>query len=78
MQSTIVMLVSTEEMRGKTLGVITLAIGSGPLGSLMIGAIATSTDVLFAIRFNAILGLSILLIVVLLLPPIHKKITQMV
>ena len=78
MQSTIVMLVSTEEMRGKTLGVITLAIGSGPLGSLMIGAIATSTDVLFAIRFNAILGLSILLIVVLLLPTIHKKITQMV
>ena len=78
MQSTIVMLVSTEEMRGKALGVITLAIGSGPLGSLMIGAIATSTDALIAIRFNAILGLCTMLIVVLLLPTIHKKITQAV
>tara|TARA_B100001123_G_scaffold158381_2_gene183139 strand:+ start:3715 stop:4998 length:1284 start_codon:yes stop_codon:yes gene_type:complete len=76
MQSTIIMLVSTEEMRGKTLGVITLAIGSGPLGSLMIGAIATSTDSLFAIRFNSILGLTTMLIVVLLLPAIHKKITR--
>ena len=40
MQSLIVMLVSREEMRGRALGVISLAIGTGPLGLLMTGAVA--------------------------------------
>ena len=38
MQSTIVLLVSKPEIRGRALGVVTLAIGAGPIGALTVGA----------------------------------------
>jgi MFS family permease len=57
MQSTIVMLVAREEMRGRALGVITLAIGAGPLGSLMVGALASATSPTLAITMIASAGL---------------------
>ena len=46
LQPTIVMLVAREEMRGTALGVISLAIGVGPLGALLVGAVASATSAL--------------------------------
>ena len=55
-------------MRGRALGVISLAIGAGPLGALMIGAIASMHSTPFAIGFDAVLGIVLLSSVALLMP----------
>ena len=73
MQSTIVMLVAKEEIRGRALGIVSLAIGAGPLGSLFLGAIASAISPVFALRLNALLGLILLALVWLLLPSITDR-----
>ena len=57
MQSTIVVISAKEEMRGRALGVISLAIGAGPIGALMIGALAEATTPATAVAIFAIVGL---------------------
>ena len=61
-------------MRGRALGILTLAIGAGPLGSLMVGGIASATSVTFAIGLNAVLGLIFLALVAALMPTLIRKI----
>ena len=73
MQSTLVMLRSREEMRGRALGVISLAIGAGPLGALMVGAIASMSSTPFAIGFDAVLGIVSLSLVALLMPSLWRQ-----
>lgn len=68
MQSTLVMLAAREDMRGRALGVLSLAIGTGPLGSLLIGATASAVHPVFAIRMNALLGLVALACIMLWMP----------
>ena len=72
MQSAIVMLRARDEMRGRALGVISLAIGAGPLGALMIGAIAGMSSASFAIGIHAALGITSLSLVVLLMPSLWR------
>ena len=74
MQATIVMLVSREEMRGRALGVISVAIGAGPLGALMIGVFATAWGATSAIAVLAILGMVSLSLVALLMPSLRQRI----
>ena len=57
MQSTIVVISAKEEMRGRALGVISLAIGAGPIGALMIGALAEATTPATAVAIFASVGL---------------------
>jgi predicted MFS family arabinose efflux permease len=52
-QSTILLRNSSDEMRGRTMGVLTLAIGVGPFGSLEIGALAQAFGAPGAILLNA-------------------------
>jgi MFS family permease len=73
MQSAIVLLAAGEEMRGRALGVISLAIGAGPLGSLLIGAMASAVSPVFAIRMHALLGIILLAGIVLLMPTIMDR-----
>ena len=73
MQSTLVMLRSREEMRGRALGVISLAIGAGPLGALMVGAIASMSSTPFAIGIDAVLGIVLLSSVALLMPSLWRQ-----
>ena len=73
MQSTIVMLRARNEMRGRALGVITLAIGAGPLGALMIGTIARISGALFAVGIHAVLGIASLSLVALLMPKLWRQ-----
>jgi len=68
MQSTLVMLAAREEMRGRALGVLSIAIGTGPLGSLLVGAMASAVHPVFAIRMNALLGIVLLACIMLLMP----------
>lgn len=73
MQSTLVMLRATEEMRGRALGVISLAIGAGPIGALMIGAIAAMSSTPFAIGVDAVLGIVSLSLIAVLMPSLWRQ-----
>ena len=57
MQATIILLVARDDMRGRGLGIITLAIGAGPIGALMIGAVAERMGAPIALTINAVLGI---------------------
>ena len=64
MQATLIMILSSEDVRGKVIGVITLIIGIGPFGTLSVGAVADIIDASFALGFNAILGIGLLIFIV--------------
>ena len=76
MQSTITLLVSKTDMRGRALGIISLAIGSGPFGMILLGWLATSHSPTFAIFVNASLGLIMICLIGILMPSLVKKIQQ--
>ena len=73
MQPTLVMLLARADMRGKALGVITLAIGVGPVGALFIGGVAESAGPSFAIGLNAAIGLVCLVFIAALLPSLWRR-----
>ena len=74
MQATIVMLVARKDMRGRALGVISLAIGSMPLGMLMTGTVASATSPSFAVGLNAAVGLGLVVLVGSLMPSLRRPI----
>ena len=74
MQSTIVMLVAPEEMRGRALGVVTLAIGAGPIGSLIVGGIADVWGAPFALGLHAAVGLVSIGLVSLMMPVLRRRV----
>ena len=76
MQATIILLVARDDMRGRGLGIITLAIGAGPIGALMIGAVADATSAPTAMTINAVLGLITVGLVGLLAPSLRGRMTS--
>lgn len=73
MQSTVVMIVSKASMRGKSLGVVSLAIGTSPAGSLIVGALAERVGAPVAITIIATLSLGLLFVIGLLMPSIRAQ-----
>ncbi len=71
MQSTIVVMSASDEMRGRALGVISLAIGAGPVGALLIGALAEATSPAAGIGMFAVVGILSLGAVSLLMPELR-------
>lgn len=76
MQSTIVVITASDEMRGRALGVISLAIGAGPIGALLIGLVAEFTSPSTAIMMFASLGVITVGSVALLMPELRGRMTQ--
>jgi MFS family permease len=76
MQSTIIMLTAREEMRGRALGVLSLAIGTGPFGSLLMGVTASAIHPVFTIRLSALLGIVSLAFIMMVLMPAFTDRTQ--
>jgi len=76
MQSTIAMLATPPQMRGRMMGLLSVFIGAGtPLGTLEMGAIATvSTQ--WAIFGNATAGLILLLPIIIMSPLVWRPVTQ--
>ena len=74
MQSTIVLLVSKPELRGRALGVVTIAIGAGPIGSLIIGAVSEWIGSSNALMINSILGFVLVAASGMLMPSIRGQI----
>ena len=73
MQASITMIVAQEEMRGKALGVVSLAIGAGPFGVLLMGAVANLTGISLALELNAVVGLVCVGLVGLLMPALRQR-----
>jgi MFS family permease len=76
MQATIVVLSAKEEMRGRALGVISLAIGAGPIGALIIGAIADVASPETAIMILTSIGFVTVGLVGILMPKLRGQIVQ--
>ena len=74
MQASMTMIVAREDMRGKALGVVSLAIGAGPFGALLIGATASLLGPGLALGVNAVVGGICVLLVSLLLPSLTRPI----
>ena len=73
MQSTIILLAAREDMRGRALGVLSLAIGTGPFGSLLMGATASAIHPVFTIRMSALLGIVSLAFIMVLMPGLTER-----
>ena len=74
MQSTIVVLIAPEEMRGRALGVVTLAVGAAPIGSLIVGGIATARGAPFALGILGGIGLTSIGLVSLTMPVLRRRV----
>ena len=72
-QAALVMLAAKNEMRGRALGVVSLAIGAGPLGSLVLGAAAGWVGPVRAIGLNALVGILITAGIVVSIPSIMER-----
>ena len=74
MQATIVILVAREEMRGRSLGVMSLAIGASPLGALLVGGLGTALGPTEAVAVMSGVGLVSVCLVGLLMPSLRGRI----
>jgi MFS family permease len=68
LQSTIVLSSATDQLRGRAMGALTLAIGSTPIGSLEVGALSVAFGATLAVALNAGLSAVLVLLVALRLP----------
>ena len=70
---TIIMMLSDGDMRGKVLGISTIVIGLGPIGTLIVGGVANATNPSFAIGLNSCIGILSLVLIGTLIPEIRHK-----
>lgn len=75
MQSTIIMLAAKDDMRGRALGVLTLAIGAGPIGALAMGGTANVIGPSLAVAVYAVTGLVVIGCIALIMPSIRTDIS---
>ncbi len=68
MQSSIILLEASDEMRGRAMGALVLAIGLGPLGRLQSGAMAAAWGAPLAVGSMAALAVLGILVVVFMVP----------
>ena len=72
MQAAIVVLVADIDYRGKVLGVVSLAIGTGPFGAIIIGISATFFNPSLALIINSVIGLTSLTLLIFVVPSLLK------
>lgn len=75
MQSTIVLITAHDNVRGRALGVITLGIGTQPIGALIIGALASLQGPVFAVTIHATLAIILVSLVAILFRNLWGKIS---
>lgn len=73
MQAAIVIVNTSDDLRGKALGVVTLAVGAGPLGALIVGALANTLGPQMAIRIDAIAALVVVGALFILVPQFNSR-----
>ncbi len=73
MQSTLVMIATPPEMRSRVMGVLAVSIGTGPLGILHVGLLASLWGAPTAVMIIAIEGLVVLSIAMLIWPELRRR-----
>jgi hypothetical protein len=73
MQSSIILLTASDEMRGQTMGILVLAIGSDPVGKLITGAMAERVGAPLAVGIQASVAALLLLAIGILLPGLRAR-----
>ncbi|HXF63059.1 MAG TPA: MFS transporter [Caldilineaceae bacterium] len=73
MQSSIILLTASDEMRSRTMGILVLAIGSDPLGKLQVGALASLMGAPRAVGVQAAMAACALVVITLLLPGLRAR-----
>lgn len=73
MQSAIAFRSATPEMRSRAMGLVTMFIGSGPFGVLLLGFLANHMGAADALTLMASVGLGLLLLIFWLWPEIRNK-----
>jgi MFS family permease len=68
MQSSIILLTASDEMRGQTMGVLVLAIGSDPFGKLITGTLAETMGAPLAVGIQASVAAVLLAVIGITLP----------
>lgn len=76
MQSTIVLLASTDEMRSRAMGAILLAIGGGPLGRLQVGAMAEGFGAPLAVGGSSAVAAVLVIIITASLPGYRARLAD--
>ncbi len=72
MQSAIILLAASDEMRSRAMGTLILAIGAGPLGRLQAGALAQPLGAPVAVTLQTLLALVIVGALIIKLPGLHR------
>ena len=75
MQSTIIMIAATPDMRGTSLGVLGHCIGVSALGALVVGQVAEYVDANIAVGMSTGLGLFLLITLIPFSPLVRRPIT---
>lgn len=76
MQSTIILIASSQAMRGSSLGVLGQCIGVAALGGLAVGAVADFLSAQIAVGISALLGILLLIPVIIMTPLFHRQVTS--
>jgi hypothetical protein len=76
MQSSIILLAASDEMRSRAMGTLVLAIGSDPLGKLQTGYLAEFYGAPFAVAVQAGLAALALLIIAIALPGLRRPLSE--
>lgn len=73
MQSSIILLTASDEMRSRTMGILVLAIGSDPVGKLQTGALAQAFGAPFAVGLQAAMGAVAIIAIAVMLPGLRAR-----
>ena len=73
MQSSIMLLSASDEMRSKSMGMLTFFIGMGPFGRLQIGGLAENYGAPFAVGIQSVLGAICLAVIAIALPQFRQQ-----
>jgi len=76
MQSTIVLLAASDEMRSRAMGSILLAIGGGPPGRLQVGALSEIFGAPLAVGGSAGIAVVVVLVITALLPGYRSRLAE--
>ena len=79
MQSSVTMLATSHDMRGRMLGLLSVCIGAGmSLGALVIGLIASAFSIQWTISLNSLAGLLLIVPAIVFTPLPWQPVNQMV
>jgi MFS family permease len=74
MQSSIILLSASDEMRSRTMGMVVAAIGADPLGKLYTGALATTLGAPTALSLQVSMAALVIVVVGVMLPGLRERI----